>query len=108
LEIWNQIGFGAVDLPQQGTRVVGAFQLFADGGSHAGFRAVRNHLDGVEEVLSLRAQSREAVWFRQVLNGDLTGHLLAPLLELLQFRLELLDAFLHLPLMLLVAADRSF
>src|ERR1017187_4062003 len=107
-EIGNQIDLGVVDLPQKSARIVGAFQLFADGGSHAGFRAIRDHFDGVEEVLSLGAQARETVCFRQFLNRDLAGRLFAPLLELIQGRLELLDAFLQFSLMLLVMADRRF
>src|SRR6266403_4734404 len=104
--VWSQIDLGVVDLSQQSPRILGAFQLFADRGSHAGFRAIRDHFYGVEEILSLRAQSREAVRFRQVLNGDVAGCLFAPLLELHQCRLDLLDAFLQFSLMLLVTADR--
>jgi hypothetical protein len=59
-------------------------------------------------LFSLRAQSRETVWFRQVLYRDLAGRQFALLLELIQGRLELFDVFLPLSLMRLIMTDCRF
>ena len=74
-------------------------------GGHAGFSPIRNHLDRVQEVLSLRAQSCESILFRKVLHWDLSGRFLALLFELSQAGLELFDPFLPVALMLFIDLD---
>src|SRR3982074_170363 len=67
-EVRNQIHLRIVNLSQQGAGVVGTRQLLANRRGHAGFRPIGNHLDSVEQTLSLRAQSCEAILFGKVLD----------------------------------------
>src|SRR5260370_18849825 len=107
VEVSNEIPLRIVDLSEQSAGVVGTRQLLASRCGHAGFRAIGNHLNSVEEALSLRAQSCEAILFGKVLDGDLTGRLLPFLLQLIQGGLELFDPSLPVALMLFIELDRG-
>ena len=108
MEVGNQIGIGVIDLPQQSASIVGARHFFAEDRYHAGFRAIADHLDGVDEVLSLGAQSGEAILLRQIFDGNVMWGRLALLLQFFQLALELFDFLLLLALGSGEARDGSF
>ena len=60
LKIRRQIDFGVEYPHQRGLGVVGSPQLFAHDEYQAGFRAIGDHLDRADEMLSLREQPGEA------------------------------------------------
>jgi hypothetical protein len=98
VEVGNQISIGVIDLPQQSASIVGARHFFSEDGHHAGFRAIADHLDRVDEALSFRAQSGEAILLRQVFDGNVMRGRLAFLLQFFQLALELFDFLLLLAL----------
>ena len=98
MEVGNQIGIGVIDLPQQSASIVGARHFFAKYRHHAGFRAIADHLDRVDEVFSLGAQSGEAILLRQIFDGNVMRGRLAFLLQFFQLALELFDFLLLLAL----------
>ena len=61
----GKVGLGIEDLSEQSAGIVGSSDMFAKELCHAGFGAISDHLDGIDEMLSFRAQTSKAVLFRQ-------------------------------------------
>jgi len=66
----QKIGFGFEDLPNQSTRIVGTCQVFAEQRNQTALGPIGNHLDGIDEVLALGAQPREAFLFTERLDAN--------------------------------------
>ena len=64
-QVRGKIGLGIEDLTQQRAGIVGAGDMLAKQRCHAGFGAIGDHLDGIDEVLALGAQTSEAIFLRQ-------------------------------------------
>ena len=72
---------------------------------HAGFGAISDHLESVDEVLAFRPQAGEAVFLRQGLDGNVMLCFLAQLFEVADLQIQNLDLFLQVSLALLKPLD---
>jgi hypothetical protein len=60
IQVRQKISFGVEDLPGQSARIVGTRQVFPEQRNQTGLGSIGNHFDGIDEVLALGAQAREA------------------------------------------------
>ena len=72
---------------------------------HAGFGAIGDHLESVDEVLTFRAQTGEAVFLRQGLHWNVMVGFLPQLFETVDLQIQSLNLFLQVALALLKTLD---
>ena len=96
--IGEHVSFGAVDLTEQGARIVAARHGLARHQGHAGLGAIADQIDGVQELLGFWEETLEAFAFGQLRHADMVGSLLALLLELLDLLSQGFNLLLELSL----------
>src|SRR2546426_10786668 len=101
--VGHQVHFVVEDLTQQSACVISTRKMFSQQGSQTGLGAVADHLDGIDEMLPLCAQTSEAVLFGQGLHRDVMCGLLALLFEVVNLHIKMLNLFLQLSLLLLIS-----
>jgi hypothetical protein len=74
---------------------------------NAGFGAVGNHLESIEEVISFGAQASELGFFRQGLDRNVMLGFIAPLFEVVDLRIQDLNLFLQVSLALVKPSDSA-
>ena len=97
LEVREKVDFGIVDLAQKSTSIVGTGELGIEQRYHCCFRTVADHLDRIEEMLSLGKEPGEAVRFGQLRNREVMRRVLALQLKCVQFLAQTVNALLLRP-----------
>ena len=104
--VGREIGVGLKDLAQERAGiVVAAGQMLAQQRGHAGFGAVGDHLERIDEVLALGAQASEPILFRQGLHLNVMRSACAKLFEVGDPQIQSLNFFSQLSLALLKSVE---
>jgi len=104
--VGRKIGVGLKDLPQERAGIVAAAgQMLAQQRGHAGFGAIGDHLERIDEVLPLGSQASEPVLFRQGLHLKVMRRALAKLFELVDLQVQSLNFLSQLSLALLKSME---
>ena len=104
-QVRGEISLGIENLAQQGAGIVRAGDMLAQQRSQAGFGAIGDHLDGIDEMLPLGAQTSKAVFFRQGLHRNVMRGVLAQLFKFLDLQVQVSDLFPQVALALLKSLE---
>ena len=84
LVVGPQVGGGNKDPPQQSAHVIVPLEVLTQFARQRTLRAVSNHFDGIDEVLTLGTQLPIALGLRQILQRHLPWGFFALLLEIIE------------------------